>query len=617
MGRIPDEDIQRVRDATDIVQLVSESVLLKQRGRLWWGNCPFHQEKTPSFKVDPATQLWHCFGCGAGGDVFGFVMQSQGLEFADAVRWLAERARIEIREEGGGTPSGRKERLRAACEAAAAFYHKVLMSGRTPEAQAAREYLASRGFGSAVAKRWRLGFAPSDGRSLVQHLATAGFTREEVLEAGLAVGNAGSRLRDRFIGRVMFPIGDIHGRVIAFGGRILESAGATGPKYLNSNETPIFVKAANLYGIDRARNAIVVDGTAVVVEGYTDVIALHEAGITTAVATLGTALGERHVRLLARFAKRIVYLFDGDEAGLRAADRALEFLDWSATPEAGSARIDLAVGIIPDGLDPADFVKSQGVDAMRAVIAGAAPLVRFAIDRRLQRHDLSSPEGKAAALTDAAEVLARVGGSLIAQEYAQYVADRLFVSADVVVSAIHAARKGGRPALAAPDAEAAVEEQGLPSSVTAVEHALLELVCRYPSIRSAARELLEEEFGEPLLGPEARIILDAVVGAGDATGDDLVARVRTSHPEAVTWVSALLVDAAEVEDVEYAFHEIADRLKESGLERLILRKNARLRELDPVRDAGEVDVLFREVAELQRRLAALKEGYGRASEPTE
>lgn len=617
MGRIPDEDIQRVRDATDIVQLVSESVLLKQRGRLWWGNCPFHQEKTPSFKVDPATQLWHCFGCGAGGDVFGFVMQSQGLDFADAVRWLADRARIEIREEGGGTPSGRKERLRAACEAAAAFYHKVLVSGRTPDAQAAREYLASRGFGSPVAKRWRLGFAPADGRSLVQHLASSGFTRDEVLEAGLAVGSPGSRIRDRFVGRVMFPITDIHGRVIAFGGRILESAGAAGPKYLNSNETPIFLKAANLYGIDRARNAIVVDGTAVVVEGYTDVIALHEAGITTAVATLGTALGERHVRLLARFAKRIVYLFDGDEAGLRAADRALEFLDWTATPEAGSARVDLAVGVIPDGLDPADFVKSQGVDAMRAVIGNAAPLVRFAIDRRLQRHDLSSPEGKAAAVRDAAEVLARVRTSLIAKEYAQYVADRLFVSADVVLAAVRGVRGAGQASDVELHGVAGQDESGPPSDVTAVERALIQLLCRYPGIRAAARELLADEFGEPLLGREARVVVEAIVDAGDVTGDDLIAGVRARRPDAVTWVSALLVDAAEVEDVEYAFHEIADRLKESGLERLILRKNALLRELDPVRDAGEVDVLFREVADLQRRLAALKEGYGRASEATE
>lgn len=616
MGRIPDEDIQRVRDATDIVQLVSESVLLKQRGRLWWGNCPFHQEKTPSFKVDPATQLWHCFGCGAGGDVFGFVMQSQGLDFADAVRWLADRARIEIREEGGGTPSGRKERLRAACEAAAAFYHKVLVSGRTPDAQAAREYLASRGFGSPVAKRWRLGFAPSDGRSLVEHLASAGFTRDEVLQAGLVVGSAGTRLKDRFVGRVMFPISDLHGRVIAFGGRILEPAGATGPKYLNSNETPIFVKAANLYGIDRARNAIVVDGTAVVVEGYTDVIALHEAGVATAVATLGTALGERHVRLLARFAKRIVYLFDGDEAGLRAADRALEFLDWSATPEAGSARVDLAVGVIPDGLDPADYVKSRGAEAMRELIASAVPLVRFAVDRRLERHDTATPEGKAAALGDAADVLSRVGDSLIAKEYAQYVADRLFVSADTVMAAIKPRSERMRQRAERGEGVAS-DEEAATFGVSAVERELLELIAGYPSIRPAARELLALDFGEPLLGDGARRVAEAMLAAGDATGDALVAAVRASYPDAVGLVSALIVDAPKGEDVEYAFHEIADRLKESGLERLILRKNARLRELDPVRDADEADGLFREVAELQRRLAALKEGYGRASDTTE
>ncbi|MCL4079008.1 DNA primase [Coriobacteriia bacterium Es71-Z0120] len=617
MGRISDEDIQRVRDATDIVQLISESVLLKQRGRLWWGNCPFHQEKTPSFKVDPTTQLWHCFGCGAGGDAFGFVMQSQGLDFPDAVRWLAERARIEIREEEGGAPTGAKERLRSACEAAAAFYHRVLTTDRSTEAQAAREYLSSRGFSSDVAKRWNLGFAPSNGHALVRHLGDLGFSRDELLGAGLAVANAGERLRDRFIGRVMFPIADIHGRVIAFGGRVVERIGGTGPKYLNSAETPIFVKAANLYGIDKARNPIVVSGTAVVVEGYTDVIALHEAGISTAVATLGTALGERHVRLLARFAKRIVYLFDGDEAGLRAADRALEFLDWSATPEAGRARVDFAVGIVPGGLDPADFVAERGAGAMQAVIDSAVPLVRYALDRRIQKHDVATPEGKAAALAEAADVLARVGTSIIAEEYARYVADRLLVDPVTVLGALRSQQRNKRAAAphVTPDESEPHVDRG--AEMSPAERALVALVAMHPRIRPAARELLAEDIGEQIVGSGTRRLLDAVLASGGADGPDLVARVRDAVPEAVPILSAVLVDAPDVEEVEYAFHEIACRLKESALERLILRKKARLRELEPAKDAAAYEEAFRELVEIQRAHAAVKQVRERGHEKTE
>jgi DNA primase len=539
------------------------------------------------------------------------------MDFPDAVRWLAERARIEIREEEGGTPAGTRERLRAACEAAAAFYHKVLMTDRSDEAQAAREYLASRGFGSEVAKRWRLGLAPSDGRALVSYLGGQGFSRDEIIGASLASASAGERLRDRFIGRVMFPIADVHGRVIAFGGRVLKSGGGVGPKYLNSSETPIFVKAANLYGIDKARNGIVVAGTAVVVEGYTDVIALHEAGVSTAVATLGTALGERHVRLLGRFAKRIVYLFDGDEAGLRAADRALEFLDWSATPEAGSARVEFAVAIIPNGADPADFVAQRGPDAMQAVIGSAVPLIRYALDRRIGQHDTATPEGKAAALSDAVEVLARVGASIIAEEYARYVADRLLVDPSAVVGALAKTRAQmrGRAHLTASGPHETREAQVLPMSPA--ERALVGLVAKHPGIRSAARELLKEDIGEELVSPSVKRLLDAVLDAGDAVGDALAGRVRATAPEAVPALSAVVVDAPEVEEVEYAFREIADRLKESALERLILRKKARLRVLDPARESAEYEAAFRELVEIQRAHAALRQGHGRRDEKTE
>lgn len=605
MGRISEEDVARVRDATDLIALVSESLVLKKKGRLFWGNCPFHAEKTPSFKIDPASQLWHCFGCGLGGDAFGYVMRAENLEFPDAVRRLADRARIEIVEEGGGVPVGRKERLIAACDAAAEFFHKNLTSGRSPGAQQAREYLKNRGFGSDVAKRWRLGYAPDGRDEVTKALLGQGFTRDELVEANITLAVEHGAFKDRFFNRIMFPITDLHGRTIAFGGRVV---GTGEPKYLNSQETPVFHKSSNMYGIDRARNEIVTSGAAVVVEGYTDVIALAEAGIGFAVATLGTALTERHVKLLGRFAKKVVYLFDGDEAGLRAANRAAEFVDWSVTPEAGSARVELGVSVIPDGLDPADFVVARGVDEMRALIDGAQPLLRFVVDQRLSAYDLGTPEGKSAALQDAVQPLAVVKGSILAQEYAAYLADRLLTPVEVVQRAIaHTRPATARPSAAedtqdeagrTPPAQPVVDDQQ-----SRAEWEFIRTVAQAPRIRPEARELLSEEF---VLDGERRRLLGYVLDADQLSGRALYDAVATRDRNLAESLSGWLVEAPDVEQIEYAFREIAVRLKDLALGRLILTKKAGLRALDATRDREAYDGLFREIAELQRHRSELR-----------
>ena len=598
MGRIADEDVARVRDATDLVSLVSETVVLKKKGRLFWGNCPFHGEKTPSFKIDPSTQLWHCFGCNRGGDAFGYVMEAEHLEFPDAVRRLAERAHIEIVETGGsGVPTGHKERLIAACTEAAAYFHRQLVAGTASGAAQARDYLARRGFGSDVAKRWSLGYAPHGRDSLVRHMIDAGFTRDELVDANLALAD-GASLKDRFFNRIMFPINDLHGRTIAFGGRVV---GSGEPKYLNSQETPVFHKSANLYALDRSRNEIVSSGTAVVVEGYTDVIALHEAGIRKAVATLGTALTERHVKLLGRFGTRVVYLFDGDEAGQRAALRAAEFLDWGITPEAGSSRVDLDVAIIPGGKDPADLVTTEGAEAMSKVIDGAQPLLRFTIDRRLEEHDLASPEGRSAALGAAAAVLAPVRGSLLAQDYVMYIAGRLGTEYATVERAIPAKRR--QPSAdASTQAEAAAPERRL-SAEEKTERELVRLAAIAPSLRGEARLLLAEGA---VGGEKARALLEIVTSADDAVGDDLYTRVAETDREAAGVLAGWLVDASEDEQVEYAFREVAARVKEFALGRLISKKKGELQALDPASDAESYDRLFGEIVELQRERAAIR-----------
>lgn len=601
MGRISDEDVMRVRDATDLVSLVSETVVLKQKGRLFWGNCPFHGEKTPSFKIDPATQLWHCFGCSKGGDAFGFIMEAEHLEFPDAVRRLAGRARIDIVEQGGpGLPVGRKERLTAACDAAAEYFHRELTTSRAAGARDARDYLAKRDFGSDVARRWLLGYAPPARGALARHLTEAGFSRDEIVDANLALQD-GASLKDRFFGRIMFPITDLHGRTIAFGGRVV---GSGEPKYLNSQETPIFHKSANLYALDRSRNAIVTTGTAVVVEGYTDVIALHEAGIDNAVATLGTALSERHVKLLGRFGKRVVYLFDGDEAGRRAALRAVEFLDWSITPEAGSGQVSLDVALIPGGMDPADYVSAEGVDRMREMIDGARPLLEFAIDSRLAQHDLTRPEGRSSALADAAALLAPVRDSLLGKDYMNYLAGRLQTDFATVQRAVPRVKPAPRQQQAPGDAAPGSRPAAITlTAETKAERELVRLAAEAPRLRARARELLD---GEVIADPTARSLLALVLGAGDAAKEELFSAVARTDREAAEQLSGWLLDGREGEQVEYAFREVAARVKEFALGRLIFIKKSELRALDPKQDSEAYDRLFGEIAELQRAQQALK-----------
>ena len=600
MGRIPDDDIARVREASDLMSVVNETVQLRQRGRLWWGRCPFHAEKTPSFKVDPSTQLWYCFGCNEGGDVIGYVMRRDSLEFAEAVRVLAERAHVEIHEEGGGGPShSQKERLVSACEAAADFFHRQLLAGKDAGSSAARDYLGSRGFGTETAKRWKLGYAPGGRDRMAKALAEQGFTFEELTIANLAVKDDRGQLKDRFFNRVMFPIEDLTGHTIAFGGRVI---GEGQPKYLNSQETPVFHKSSNLYGLSKARAAIAREGTAVVVEGYTDVIALQEAGIATAVATLGTALTARHVRLLARFAKRVVYLFDGDEAGQRAAQRAGEFLDLQATPEASEGRVDFRVAIVPEGQDPADYVGARGVDAMRALIDASEPLLRFLLDRRLAEGDAASPEGRARALRAAAGVLAGLKGSILAHDYIEYVAGRLLVDYGTVEAAVRQA-----PASVAVSKERDEPEPSrrpVPVSTRldaerATELEVLGLAARQPSSRPEARELLEEGL---VSDPQRAAVLAAIADSGTATGAQLVSALEARVPGAAAVLAEAPVDERDDEQVESLFTQLAGRLREMSLRRRITALQARLRALDPKTDRDEYDRAFAEAAHLRQRL---------------
>lgn len=416
---ITDEDKERVRQATDLVQLVSETVVLRPRGNDFWGCCPFHHEKSPSFHVTPATGLWHCFGCNSGGDVFDYVMRREGLDFLDAVRYLADRAHIDIDDAPrGGAPRGPKRtRVIDALEAAQSAYSLRLMRGRSDAAAEARRYFAGRGFNSDICSRWHLGFA-DPGVSLMRELSTQGFSRAE-LEAADLVSSRSGRARDQFYNRVMFPIHDEQGRCIGFGGRVM---GDAKPKYLNTRETSVFHKSKHMFAFDYAKESIAAKGYAIVTEGYMDVISMHEAGFTNTVAALGTALSLEHVRTLSRFAKTIVCMFDGDAAGQHAAQAAVRFIE--------STKASLTCVVLPNNQDPDEFLKAHGPEAMADQLRGARPLIDFVLDKTLETRDLSSPGLRLEALDEVAKILAPLKDSYLLDSYVQQVVGRLGVDAE-------------------------------------------------------------------------------------------------------------------------------------------------------------------------------------------
>lgn len=606
MAGISEEDIQKVREASDLVALFGERTPVKQRGRDFWCCCPFHNEKTPSLKIDPALQLWHCFGCGEGGDVFGFVMKIDDLSFPEAVRKLAERAHIDIAEAPGfqGATGSHKARLKAVCAEAASFYHMQLMRNPSAQAAEARAYLGGRGFGGEVPKRWCLGFAPGAG-ALVRHLSAKGFTAAEMTDANVAVSDNG-RLKDRFFNRIMFPILDAQGECIAFGGRVV---GQGQPKYLNSQETPLFHKSQVLYGLDKAKSAMASTGIAVVVEGYTDVISLHEAGVSHAVATLGTALTLRHIRLLSRHAQhRIVYLFDGDEAGQRAADRALAFIDDSMTPEAGRSKIELAAVTLPDGLDPAEFVAARGADALRTLIADAKPLLTYGIERRLSRHDLARAEGRSAALADALAVLAPIKDSLLAKDYAVQIAgrcrareqDALDQLARLVppraVSADDADPAGSRPAPPAPDTNLPQAELNR----RRFEREFLSLAAQRPDLALAHIDAIAQtQWHDQAHTIVAQSLLDTLAADPGATPAHIVAAAQQAFPAAAGILTSGSMSYAAGPEQLAAY--LAEELGIGDAEDAVAALKAQL--ANPAQlPAEEYDTLFETVAAMQKDL---------------
>lgn len=610
MARIADDDIRRVREATDLVALVSERVVLQQKGRLFWGCCPFHNEKTPSFKVDPELQNWHCFGCGKGGSAFDYLMESEQLDFPEAVRALADRANIEIAEVGGaGVPRSLRDRMMQACAETEAFYHLELMRSRESGASRARSYLSERSFGTSVAREWKLGYAPGHGK-LVAHLQSKGFTRDEIVGANLAYVNKSGRLVDRFYERVMFPVHDLQGRTIAFGGRVI---GSGEPKYLNSSETPVFHKSSNMFGIDVAKNAIVSGGEAIVVEGYTDVIAMHASGLTNVVATLGTALTAQHVKLLCRFASRIVYLFDGDAAGQKAADRASEFIDWQSAVESRRDPVDLRVAVLPDGKDPAEFLAANDADVMRTALADAQPLLSFSINRCLDRYDLRRPENKARAMTEALKILYPLKNSVTATDYVNIIADRLNVEYTAVFKALQetkapmAARHQNDQAVSEPQANAVnpVAEHAFDADRQSVrmEYGLIALVVTDAHLLDhIGKDLARIDWTEQAAEDMAAVLIAI---DHDATPAQALASVQEACPDASKLLAREMVETEDGADRLFQARLMIRALRERDLERSYREVKTRM-QLAGELSAEEDQRLFEQSMSISRELARLR-----------
>lgn len=408
---IPDEEVAQVREATDIVGLISEHAALRQQGRRWVGLCPFHDEKTASFSVSAQEGFYYCFGCHASGDAISFVRAIEHLDFVDAVRFLADRAGVVLHEttESVGDHKRRTE-LYDAMSRAVEWYHQRLLSA--PDAGPARDYLRSRGYDSGVVRRFKLGWAPDAWDALA---TTLGVSREVLADSGLGFVNRAGRLQDAFRARVLFPIFDPSGRAVAIGGRVLPGAVKDGqPKYKNSQETAIYSKRRTLYALNWAKEGIVAAGEVVVCEGYTDVIGCFTVGIERAVATCGTALAEEHFRLLHNYGRRIVLAYDADQAGQAAIARVYE---WERRHD-----VDLRVAPLPSGADPGDLARTDP-EALRAAISGAVPFLQFRVDRILSTGDASTAEGRARAAEAALAAIADHPDPLVRDQYVMRVSD--------------------------------------------------------------------------------------------------------------------------------------------------------------------------------------------------
>ncbi|WP_426245382.1 DNA primase [Nocardioides sp. LHG3406-4] len=627
-GRIRDDDIAEVREKARIDEVVSSYVTLRKAGGgSLKGLCPFHDEKSPSFHVTPAKQFWHCFGCGEGGDVIGFLMKIDGVTFVEAVERLGEKYGVQLRREEGDSPSERprgpqRSRLIEAHRVAQEFYRDQLA---TPDAIVARQFLSERGFDQAAAETFGIGFAPREGESLYRHLRQRNFTDEETIAAGLVA--QGRSPYDRFRGRLLWPIRESNGDTIGFGARRIFDDDRIEAKYLNTSETAIYKKSQVLYGLDLARREIARSSQAVVVEGYTDVMACHLAGVGTAVATCGTAFGDDHARVLRRFLHdheefrgEVIFTFDGDAAGQKAALRAFggdqNFVSQTY------------VAVEPSGLDPCDLRIQQGDAAVRELVAKRQPLYRFVLGNVASRYDLDRADGRIDALREAARLVSSIRDKSKVDAFAREIAGMLGVDVDEARTEVRraanrpAARPDERPAHRS-DVRAGQEPQAPPEPPRrqlpdlrdprfSIERETLKLVIQHPSaVGRSAAGVGPNDFTHPTYRD---VWLAVAANGGPAAGaadPGWASRVRSAavDPAVSSAISELGVEPVRTSGDPAPSYVDAHvyRLQELTALRRITDLKSRLQRTNPVEQPADYNKMFGELVALEQHRRSLRE----------
>ena len=619
-GRIREDDIAEVREKARIDDVVSGYVTLRRAGGgSLKGLCPFHDEKSPSFHVTPSRNLWHCFGaCGEGGDVISFLMKIDGLSFTEAVERLADKYGVHLRREEGDVRDDRprgpqRQRLVEANKAAQTFYADQLA---TPEAVTARQFLGERGFDQAAAEQFGLGFAPRDGEALLRHLRQQGFRDEETVAAGL-VGQ-GRSAYDRFRGRLLWPIRDASGDTIGFGARRIFDDDKIEAKYLNTPETTLYKKSHVLYGIDLARRDMARTSQAVVVEGYTDVMACHLSGVPTAVATCGTSFGDDHARVLRRFLHdheefrgEVIFTFDGDAAGQKAALRAF----------AGDQNFvsQTYVAVEPTGLDPCDLRIQQGDGAVRELVARRVPLYRFVLSNVVSKYDLDRADGRVDAVREAARLVSSIRDKSKVDAFSRELAGMIGVDIEQAREEVRRAgnrRPDERQATTAVRSHAQEPQparQALPDPREprfAIERETLKLVLQHPA---AVGRMAADVGANDFTHPTYRSVWELVEKNGGPTAADAgwASRIRSdaADPVVQSAISALSVEplltAKEPEAAFVAGHVY--RLQELTALRRIAELKSRLQRTNPVDQATDYNRMFGELVALEQHRRSLRE----------
>ena len=598
-GRIRDEDVTYVREHSAIDEVVADYVQLKNAGGgQKKGLCPFHDEKSPSFHVTPSKGYFHCFGCQTGGDVIAFVMKMDHITFTETIERLAERIGYQLRYDETGSsdrPSVNRSRLVAANTAAMKFYQEQL--NLPGSAQAGRDFIQKKGFTKADCDQFQVGYAPDEWDALTKHLTALGYTQEELNAAGLSKESARGTQIDRYRNRVIWPVKDISGDVVGFGARKLASDEVDqGPKYLNTSETPIYKKSQLLYGLDVAKKEIAKKRQVVIVEGYTDVMAAHLAGITTAVATCGTAFGDDHIRVIRRllmdddaFRGEVIFTFDGDAAGQKAALRAFD--------DDQKFVAQTFVAVASNGMDPNELRQTGGDEAVRDLIARRVPLFEFAIKSVIKNYDTTTPEGRVSALNQVAPLIGKIKDSSLRPEYIRSLAGWLGMDTDTVSQAVK--RVAGKSNTPLPNVPAG--QVNLKDPLLMLEREVLKAKLQVPEMIADWSALEPLAFTYP---PYAA--LRSAIDNGDGDTNKLLESAPEDYKHLITelTVEPIRTDG-EVSD-RYVVSIFA-RLREVAISRQIAEIKSTLQRLNPVENEADYTQMFTELVALEATKRVQKE----------